>query len=110
MAGIGRLESIGRMRQSMASSRLDDHPGPPQSCGQDAMPQILSPPPWSKCAGFHPELAEWRPQPWMIMMERRKLGGLDVSALALGCMSKMAIYGVPVPEEAIATLHRSSNC
>jgi aryl-alcohol dehydrogenase-like predicted oxidoreductase len=39
------------------------------------------------------------------MMERRKLGALDVSALALGCMSMTPIYGVPDPDEAIATLH-----
>ncbi|MCC7347585.1 MAG: aldo/keto reductase [Variibacter sp.] len=40
-------------------------------------------------------------------MERRKLGSLDVSAVALGCMSMTPIYGVPDPEEAIATLHRA---
>ncbi len=41
------------------------------------------------------------------MMERRKLGALDVSALALGCMSMTPIYGVPDPDEAIATLQRA---
>ena len=41
------------------------------------------------------------------MMERRKLGTMDVSALALGCMSMTPIYGVPDPDEAIATLHRA---
>ena len=41
------------------------------------------------------------------MMERRKLGMMDVSALALGCMSMTPIYGVPDPDEAIATLHRA---
>jgi aryl-alcohol dehydrogenase-like predicted oxidoreductase len=41
------------------------------------------------------------------LMERRKLGSLDVSAVALGCMSMTPIYGVPDPEEAIATLHRA---
>jgi aryl-alcohol dehydrogenase-like predicted oxidoreductase len=32
---------------------------------------------------------------------------MDVSALALGCMSMTPIYGVPDPDEAIATLHRA---
>ena len=41
------------------------------------------------------------------MMERRKLGDLDVSAVALGCMSMTPIYGTPDPDEAIATLHRA---
>src|SRR6516225_11141261 len=41
------------------------------------------------------------------MMERRKLGALEVSAVGLGCMSMTPIYGVPDPEEAIATLHRA---
>jgi len=41
------------------------------------------------------------------MMERRKLGALEVSAIGLGCMSMTPIYGVPDPEEAIATLHRA---
>ncbi|MBN8919767.1 MAG: aldo/keto reductase [Rhizobiales bacterium] len=40
-------------------------------------------------------------------MERRKLGSLEVSAVALGCMSMTPIYGTPDPEEAIATLHRA---
>lgn len=40
-------------------------------------------------------------------MERRKLGAMDVSALALGCMSMTPIYGSPDPDEAIATLHRA---
>ncbi|MBX6425387.1 MAG: aldo/keto reductase [Variibacter sp.] len=40
-------------------------------------------------------------------MERRKLGALDVSAVALGCMSMTPIYGSPDPDEAIATLHRA---
>jgi aryl-alcohol dehydrogenase-like predicted oxidoreductase len=43
----------------------------------------------------------------MIMMQRRKLGALDVSAVGLGCMSMTPIYGVPDPDEAIATLHRA---
>ena len=43
----------------------------------------------------------------MNMMQRRKLGALEVSALGLGCMSMTPIYGVPDPDEAIATLHRA---
>jgi aryl-alcohol dehydrogenase-like predicted oxidoreductase len=42
-----------------------------------------------------------------MMMRRRKLGSLDVSPVALGCMSMTPIYGTPDPEEAIATLHRA---
>jgi aryl-alcohol dehydrogenase-like predicted oxidoreductase len=41
------------------------------------------------------------------MMGRRKLGDLDVSAIGLGCMSMTPVYGVPDPDEAIATLHRA---
>jgi aryl-alcohol dehydrogenase-like predicted oxidoreductase len=41
------------------------------------------------------------------MIGRRKLGTLDVSAIGFGCMSLTPIYGVPDPEEAIATLHRA---
>jgi aryl-alcohol dehydrogenase-like predicted oxidoreductase len=41
------------------------------------------------------------------MMRRRKLGNLDVPAVALGCMSMTPIYGTPDPDEAIATLHRA---
>ena len=41
------------------------------------------------------------------MIARRKLGQLDVSAVALGCMSMTPIYGVPDADEAIATLHRA---
>ncbi len=41
------------------------------------------------------------------MIGRRKLGALDVSAIGLGCMSMTPIYGVPDPDEAIATLHRA---
>src|SRR5215475_15939651 len=43
----------------------------------------------------------------MVMIGRRKLGTLDVSALGLGCMSMTPIYGVPDSDEAIATLHRA---
>src|SRR5262249_25027198 len=42
-----------------------------------------------------------------IMIGRRKLGALDVSAIGFGCMSLTPIYGVPDPDEAIATLHRA---
>ena len=41
------------------------------------------------------------------MMERRKLGALEVSAIGLGCMSMTPIYGVPDAEEAVATLDRA---
>jgi aryl-alcohol dehydrogenase-like predicted oxidoreductase len=41
------------------------------------------------------------------MIGRAKLGDLDVSALGLGCMSMTPIYGLPDPDEAIATLHRA---
>jgi aryl-alcohol dehydrogenase-like predicted oxidoreductase len=41
------------------------------------------------------------------MIERRKLGALDVSAIGLGCMSMTPIYGVPDPAEAVATLQRA---
>jgi aryl-alcohol dehydrogenase-like predicted oxidoreductase len=41
------------------------------------------------------------------MIGRRKLGELDVSAINLGTMSMTPIYGVPDPDEAIATLHRA---
>src|SRR5689334_15477596 len=41
------------------------------------------------------------------MIGRRKLGPLDVSAIGFGCMSLTPIYGVPDPDEAIATLHRA---
>jgi len=41
------------------------------------------------------------------MIGRRKLATLKVSAIGLGCMSMTPIYGVPDPDEAIATLHRA---
>jgi aryl-alcohol dehydrogenase-like predicted oxidoreductase len=41
------------------------------------------------------------------MIARRKLGNLEVSAIALGTMSMTPIYGVPDADEAIATLHRA---
>jgi aryl-alcohol dehydrogenase-like predicted oxidoreductase len=40
-------------------------------------------------------------------MKRRRLGGLDVGALGLGCMSMTPIYGEPSEPEAIATIHRA---
>ena len=40
-------------------------------------------------------------------MDRRRLGTLEVSAIGLGCMSMTPIYGVPDPDEAIATLHKA---
>jgi aryl-alcohol dehydrogenase-like predicted oxidoreductase len=40
-------------------------------------------------------------------MERRRLGGLEVSAVGLGCMSMTQVYGNPDPDEAIATIHRA---
>ncbi len=42
------------------------------------------------------------------MIARRKLGSLEVSAVNLGTMSMTPIYGVPDPDEAIATLHRAA--
>jgi aryl-alcohol dehydrogenase-like predicted oxidoreductase len=41
------------------------------------------------------------------MIERRRLGDLEVSALGLGCMSMTPIYGTPDASEAIATIHRA---
>ncbi len=40
-------------------------------------------------------------------MKRRKLGGLEVGAVGLGCMSMTPIYGEPSEPEAIATIHRA---
>src|SRR5579862_1503641 len=37
-------------------------------------------------------------------MEHRKLGGLEVSALGLGCMGMSAFYGSSDDDEAIATI------
>jgi aryl-alcohol dehydrogenase-like predicted oxidoreductase len=42
-----------------------------------------------------------------IEMKRRKLGGLEVSALGLGCMGMSEFYGPTDESEAIATLHRA---
>lgn len=40
-------------------------------------------------------------------MKTRHLGGLEVSAIGLGCMSMTPIYGKPDPAEAEATLRRA---
>ncbi len=40
-------------------------------------------------------------------MQRRKLGGLEVSSLGLGCMSMTPIYGEPDPASALETLQRA---
>jgi len=40
-------------------------------------------------------------------MKRRRLGGLEVGAVGLGCMSMTPIYGEPSEPEAIATIHRA---
>lgn len=40
-------------------------------------------------------------------METRKLAGLDVSAMGLGCMGMSAFYGSTDEAEAIATIHRA---
>ena len=40
-------------------------------------------------------------------MKPRKLGGLEVSALGLGCMSMTPIYGEPDPQRALETLLRA---
>src|SRR5579863_7613054 len=40
-------------------------------------------------------------------MQRRMLGGLEVSAVGLGCATMTPFYGTPDPEAAIATLRRA---
>ncbi len=40
-------------------------------------------------------------------MDKRRLGGLEVSALGLGCMGMSAFYGETDEDEAIATIHRA---
>src|SRR5437762_9367075 len=40
-------------------------------------------------------------------MERRKLGGLEVSAVGLGCATMTPFYGEPDPEAGIATIRRA---
>jgi aryl-alcohol dehydrogenase-like predicted oxidoreductase len=42
------------------------------------------------------------------MIERKKLGTLQASAIGLGCMSMTPIYGQPDPDEAIATIHHAA--
>ena len=41
-------------------------------------------------------------------MQRRKLGGLEVSAVGLGCATMTPFYGEPDPAAAIATLERAA--
>src|SRR5919204_2966293 len=40
-------------------------------------------------------------------MEHRRLGGLDVSALGLGCMGMSEFYGETDEAESIRTIHRA---
>ena len=40
-------------------------------------------------------------------MQRRKLGGLEVSAVGLGCATMTPFYDAPDPDSAIATIHRA---
>jgi aryl-alcohol dehydrogenase-like predicted oxidoreductase len=40
-------------------------------------------------------------------MQTRQIGPLRVSAIGLGCMGMMPIYGEPDPGECIATVHRA---
>jgi aryl-alcohol dehydrogenase-like predicted oxidoreductase len=40
-------------------------------------------------------------------MERRRLGGLEVSAIGLGCATMTPFYDAPDPASAIATIHRA---
>jgi len=43
-------------------------------------------------------------------MQRRRLGGLEVGAIGLGCLTMTEAYGTPPPEsEAIATIHRAAD-
>jgi aryl-alcohol dehydrogenase-like predicted oxidoreductase len=42
-----------------------------------------------------------------MVMQRRKSGQLEVSAIGLGCMSMTPVYGDPDPAESIATLRRA---
>src|ERR1017187_7629428 len=41
------------------------------------------------------------------MMQKRKLGSLEVSALGLGCMGMSAFYGTTDEDESIATIQRA---
>src|SRR5207249_1740222 len=40
-------------------------------------------------------------------MERRRLGGLEVSAIGLGCATMTRFYGEPDPDAGIATIRRA---
>src|SRR6059058_4628790 len=40
-------------------------------------------------------------------METRRLGGLEVSAIGLGCMGMSEFYGPTDEQESIATIHRA---
>ena len=40
-------------------------------------------------------------------MERRRLGGLEVSAVGLGCATMTPFYGEPDPQQVIATIRRA---
>src|SRR5438067_11017537 len=40
-------------------------------------------------------------------MQRRKLGGLEVSAVGLGCGTMTPFYDAPDPESAVATIRRA---
>jgi hypothetical protein len=55
-------------------------------------------------------LVSWEagsPLPHGAAMKRRTLGGLEVSAIGLGCMSMNDTYGKADPEEAERTLRRA---
>jgi aryl-alcohol dehydrogenase-like predicted oxidoreductase len=40
-------------------------------------------------------------------MQRRRLGGLEVGAVGLGCATMTLFYGEPDPDAAVATLLRA---
>lgn len=44
------------------------------------------------------------------MLQRRKLGDLEVACLGLGCMSMTPIYGTPDPDKAIEAVRRAADC
>src|SRR5215472_4602694 len=86
--GVSRFSSLDGVRTA-PDHRLDGR----ASIDMAAMPR--NPPDPSRQGVAYP------------MIGRRKLGTLDVPAIALGTMSMTPIYGVPDPDEAIATLHRA---